>query len=233
MHPAKLLFPIVLALPLSPAAAEPVRISTQMSGQLDANPFLLQQLGLRDYDDNTIGPLPFSLRLDSIVDPDDVEDWCGESWCYSLPASVSYSLTVDGRTVGFTDTNDSILFAWSPDGYLHGISYRTVDIPEPVGYFISIRASVDGPEGSFGADPFAPKVLGGNAITGSVDMSLLPLEPDIPVTWSEYGRADSVNIQVSVVPEPAGAGMLAAGLAALAAAGRRRRIPALGLRPAT
>src|SRR5690606_1391309 len=100
----------------------------------------------------------------------------------------------------------------------------------PVGYFVSIDASVDGLKGSFGADPFAPKALGGSGITGRVDLSLLPLDPDIPVTWSGYGRADSVSVQVSVVPEPAGAAMLAAGLAALAAAGRRRWAP--GPRPA-
>lgn len=234
MNLARLLFPVVLALPLSLplAAAEPVRITTQMSGQLDANPFLLQQMGLIDFDAYPDSLLPYSVTIDTIVDPDDAQDWCSDNWCYSLPARVSYSFTVDGRTVGFTNNSDSTMFAWSPDGYLHGISYRTVDLPEPVGYFISVDAWVDGPEGSFGKDPFAPKVLGGETITGRVEMSMLPLEPDIPVTWSGRGRADSVSVQVSVVPEPSGAGMLAAGLIALAAAGRRRWAPVLYGRPA-
>ncbi|KFI05222.1 hypothetical protein [Massilia sp. BSC265] len=224
MNPSRLLFPVVLALPLSLplAAAEPVRITTQMSGQLDANPFLLQQMGVIDFDAYPEGPLPFSLTIDTVVDPDDTQDWCGENWCYSLPAEVSYSFTVDGRTIGFTDSNDSTLFAWSSNGYLHGISYRTVDLPEPVGYFVSVDAWVNGPEGSFGEDPFAPKLLGGEMITGRVNISMLPLDPDIPVTWSDRGQADSVSVQVSVVPEPTGAGMLAAGLIALVAAYRRR-----------
>lgn len=231
MNLTRQLSAVLLALPLAAAAAEPVRITTQMSGQINAFPLILEEMGFGYYWDNS-GPLPFALAIDTIVDPDDAEDWCSDDWCYNLPASVSYSLTINGKTVGFADSNDTARVAWNPTWFLHGINYTTVPYPATSGYFISVEGQINGPEGSFAADPFAPQMLTGPAITGDLRLSVMPLDPEVPGNYTAYARADSVSFQVSAVPEPLGAGMLAAGLAALAAAARHRPARRPNTRPA-
>jgi hypothetical protein len=229
MHLARQLSTVLLALPLAAAAAEPVRITTHMSGHIDAFPLILEAMGFGDYWSRP-GPLPFALAIESIVDPDDAADWCSSNnWCYSLPASVSYSLTIDGKTVGFTDTSTTATIAWNPAWFLHGISYSTVPYPATSGYFVSLESWVDGPPGSVKADPFAPQALMGPVITGNLTLSVMPLDPEVPGLYGADARADSVRFQVSAVPAPPGAAMLAAGLAALAmlgSAGSRRPLPA-------
>lgn len=222
MNPVRLLFPVVLALPLAAVAAEPVRITTQMNGQLDAFPTWLERMGFGDYWDRP-GLLPFSITIDSVIDPDDVQEWCSDNWCHSIPASVSYSLTVDGKTIDFARSNHVANIAWSSSSFLNGTYYATEPYPSISGSFVSIDAWIDGPDGSFDGDPFRARSLGGTATTGYLDISVSPLDPETPGLWTARGEPDSVSFQVSVVPEPAGAGMLAAGLAALVLAGRRRR----------
>jgi hypothetical protein len=229
MNLARLLFPVLLA-PLLATAGEPVRVSTHMSGQLDAFPVILERLGIGDYWERP-GPLPFSLTVDTILDPDDLAGSCKDNWCYTIPASVSYTITIDGKTVGFTDSSHATI-SWSRASFQNGTHFATEPYPSVTGSLVSFAAWVNGPEGSFPADPFAPQFLDESAVTGYLSMSVSPLDPEIPGFWTAHGVADTIDFQVSVVPEPTGTAMLAAGLAVLAATARRRGKSELGLPPA-
>jgi len=223
MHVTRLLFPVLVALPLAAGAAEPVRITTQMSGQLNAFPTVLERLGIGDYWDRP-GLLPFSLTIDTIVDPDDALHWCDGNRCDSVPASVSYSLTIDGKTIGFADSNHVATISWSTSSFRNGTYYATEPHPSISGSFVSLAAWVNGAEGSIDADPFALQAPEGTALTGYLDLSLSVLDPEVPGFWTARGEADTVSFQVSAVPEPADTTMLLAGLGALGLAGRRKRV---------
>lgn len=223
----RLLFPVLLALPPVVLASEPVRVTTQMSGQIDASPVVLERLGIGDYWERP-GPLPFSLTIDTVVDPDDFPGWCHDSSCFSVPADVALSLTIDGRTVGFSDSRTGAHLSWSALAFQNGTSYRTEPYPSTSGSFVFLDTWVNPINGNFDANPFMPRHFDQTDVTGFFRMNVSPLDPETPGYWFAYGTAERVDFQVSVVPEANGSVMLVAGLGVLGLAGWRRTLLAPG-----
>lgn len=232
MHLIRLLCPVLLALPLA-SAAEPVRVTTHMTGQMDPNPFILGQLGFGDYYQHPGGLLPYALTVNSIIDPDARGVSCDGDRCEDFSADISYTFTIDGKTVSFADRDGVAEIRASSSSFQHNIAYLTEELPVTAGnYYIAIDTLLIGPDNSLLANPLAPQEAGGTpAFRGIVSFSALPVDPDNPGYWTMGGMSETARLQVvSVVPEPAGMDMLTSGLALLALAGRRRWMVKLPVR---
>ena len=220
MNLARLLFPVLVALPLA-AAAEPVRVTTQLTGQLDPGPFTFEQLGLGPFYDQAGSFLPYSLTINTLFDADLSEELCYGTECYNFISEVSYTFRVGEQTVEFATSDGTGHIRWTGTRYLNSLAYSTGL------YYISLDTWLSAPAGSFDDDPLAPRVFGGTPdVGGRIALSIMPLESENPSYWQLSAGADRALLQVSVVPEPAGAAMLAAGLAVVALGRQRRWAPA-------
>jgi hypothetical protein len=239
MQLTRLLFPVLLALPFSlpqAGAAEPVRVTTHLAGQMSPQPFILEKMGLGDYYNHPGGLLPFSLTINNVFDPDAIgPSLCAVDRCEDYSTPVSFTFTLDGKTLDFTDNDGVARVASDSSFYMNSVSYLTQDYPAVSGnYYVSIDTWLSGPAGSFAGNVLAPQDVHSTPdITGSVTFSALPVDSEVPGFYTVNGVVNSASLQVvSVVPEPAGTGMLAAGLAVLALAGRRSRTRRLQARGA-
>ncbi len=222
MNLRRLLFPVLLA-PLL-AAADPVRVTTQLSGELTPGPFPFEYLGLGSFYDRSGDALPYSLTINTSFTSDLSEEICDGADCHNFVSDVSYTLRLGDRSVEFATSDGSGQIRWTGTSYQNSLSYTSGM------QYISIDTWLTAPEGTFGPDPLVPGTFDGAAIDGRMEISIMPLDPEVPSYWQVNADAGLAVLQVSVVPEPGNATMLAAGLGALAFVGRRRWMPAVAPR---
>jgi len=216
MHIAKWLFCLVFAFSCS-AAAQPVRITSQLSGDLlFQNPIVLQQIGHGDFFSFTGDSMPFDLSFSALVDPTKVVlDSAGQVAAYD--ADVAVTLVMGGATSRFNDTSATVWIGSDAAGYRMQARFNLDS------YVASFTTWMRGSPGSFAGPALAPQaVVQGSGMSSAVEITTYPPHPDIPYSWStgSPGSAASLHI-VSAVPEPANVAMLSMGLLALAGARRR------------
>lgn len=224
MHIARWLFVLVFAFSCT-AAAQPVRITSQLSGDLlFQNPIVLQHIGHGDYFSFTGDSMPFDMSFSALVDPARVV-LDGAVQLAAYDADVAVTLAMGGTTSRFSDAGATVWIGSDPAGYRMQVRFR-LDA-----YIASFTTWMRGPAGSFAGPALAPQAVAqGPGMTSGVEITTYPPHSDIPYSWTtgSPGSAASLNI-VSAVPEPAHATMLCVGLLALFSARQikkaARRLP--------
>lgn len=217
MHIARWLLVFVFAFSCT-AAAQPVRITSQLSGDLlFQNPIVLQQIGHGDFFDFTGDAMPFDLTISALVDPDKAVFGHASQGYYAYDSDVLVTLAMGGTTSRFSDAGATVWLASDSAGYRMEVSFE-LDF-----YIASFTTWMRGPAGSFDGLALAPQaVVQGPGMSSAVEITTSSPHPDLPYSWrtGSPGSAASLTI-VSAVPEPANAAMLFVGLLALACAARR------------
>lgn len=218
MHIARWLLVFVIAFSCT-AAAQPVRITSQLSGDLlFQNPIVFQQIGHGDFSDFTGEAMPFDLTISALVDPVKAVFSHASQGYYAYDSDVLVTLAMGGTTSRFSDAGATVWLASDSAGYRMEVSFE-LDF-----YIASFTTWMRGPAGSFDGLALAPQaVVQGPGMSSGAQIATSSPHPDLPYRWSTSspGSATSLTI-VSAVPEPANAAMLSVGLLALACAARRR-----------
>jgi hypothetical protein len=204
---AKHCLSLLLALPLA-ALADPISVTTRSTGSADPHPIVLDALGL-DYWDYSGGPLPYELTISSVFDPAG-SGYFDEGFRVSdYGSQVSLSLTLGADTFQFASEGATSVQAYS-GWYSHEIWF---DSPRPgSGKILFIANWLTGAPGLD-----SPPLTLHQLVTseGNAQLDAMPSNPDAPGFWSMYGKADSVTLVTSPVPEPAPFGMLLGGVLVL------------------
>lgn len=218
MHIARWLFVLVLSYSCT-AVAQPMRVTSQLSGDFVApDPIVLGHLG-HDLYDFTGEPIPFTLTLSAVIDPSAPLTNASSGRVGTQTSDVDVSLTVGGETTHFTNVDAFVSLTTSPSTYQMQVSFPHSS------YIANFSTWLQGPAGSFdGQLALAPQdVQQVPGMTSGLTIMTYPPHPDMPGMWSTTSLASAGSLRiVSVVPEPVHAMMLCAGLLVLAGARRRQ-----------
>lgn len=202
------------------AGAAPVIVTSHTTGTIVIGSPALFILGLELDASMYDAPLPFSLRLESVFDPDapDVyQDPWGNPTDYST--DVSFNLSVGDLALSYTGQALTSLGLSSRGNYVH-----TIDLPYWT-YDLTLSNFLSGPPHVMGSNPFALRDLdAGAGLSGSFDLALWPQNPETSIWWGDGADSQVATLQVvSAIPEPAAPVLLAAGLMIVAARMRQQR----------
>ena len=151
MHIARWLFVLILAVS-NAAAAQPVRVTSQLSGELlFKNPIVLQHIGHGDFFSFTGDAMPFDLTLSALIDPEAISTSSDASRVYAYDAEAAVTLAMGGTTSRFDSSDATVMLSSDPAGYRMQVTFGINLV------VASFTTWMQGPAGSFQGLALAPQ----------------------------------------------------------------------------